>query len=1190
MSALTPQQQRWEAFLQELENFLNRWQQLSPQNRLDISQLTQVYRLYGVWRQQHEEPLDNSEYGLRLGPLLCSDSEQQALFKKSWQSHWSQFQQNNLTNIAEDNSQNPESSTESLTSTWYEKPKKLINQRLKRLALLFMLVALSLVVGYWPQAYQQPFVVVPPPPQKAPKPDTSKADPVAVPVNLEKPYLKTIPKRQPPPALTLNEEEKQQLANMRYFVLAGASAVIGLVIGLIWWLRRVVFQSHFSRAPDEDQLHLKLVPQTTDSELIPGFSTVLAKLRFAKVGLKKIHWGKTLAATVRRGGFPQLRYRDRYRQVDFVLLTDSRHRYDQTAWLMEKLNQTLVKAQVRVHKFDFDRHPDWLWPEGNRTRKPLQLEQILLRHPNSRVLLVSEHDVLFYRLTGEIQDWLKRLHQHANYQLGLLSQPDSEQQARLQQGHYPYRLLNRLSDLTPLLDFSKPEDNQDMPVLPDFDSDWLGNSQPEDTQAVLLWLQKTIGDDGLRLLQAMAMYPKLDGELTLALYQWFTDADPKTPKPPLTPTALLKTVALPWCRQGWLPHWLRQLLLKKMAKIDYQHARQFFIKLFDSKNPQTGKALRLDIQKPASFWQRLSKLWQRQKNANYNSPMRDQVFTRILLWPRNPLAQLPLLGRLMNAFPKAALSAWASVLALTGLTGLLLAVVFGLWLWQGESRYANHLLDLKQQQHGKILVNIRYHPATEPLKEIIGAGLAGLGYQVSQTVDDTLTANQITAPPSLINEISNAATYLSWGIDFAKISEGEQVRIELATMPQTGQVFRDKNLDLSLLKNYFPNSVNWQSVELGICNFSTNGAKLPMPVFGRLINTFGQLTDRGLSNGIVINSKEGNDIHVVKEGRIAYAGQLQGYGLLIIVEHGSDYMTLYAFNKSIYKKKGDWVNNGEVIASVGKINVIGKQGLYFELRRKGRPIDPLSNCTTPTYASIKPIPPKMVNILAGKFLMGSPENEKRYGWEGPQHLVKIAYNFELSETEITFAQYDQFAQATGRNLSSDQGWRRNDHPVINVSFEDASAYTQWLSEQTGKQYRLPTEAEWEYGARAGTKTAYWWGETIGDNNSVCYSCGSQWDGKQTAPVKSFKANLFGLYDTAGNVLEWTQDCWHDDYHNAPKDGSVWLNENQGDCARRVIRGGSWYDRNPLNLRTAHRSKYITGNSGSDVGFRIARTI
>ena len=158
--------------------------------------------------------------------------------------------------------------------------------------------------------------------------------------------------------------------------------------------------------------------------------------------------------------------------------------------------------------------------------------------------------------------------------------------------------------------------------------------------------------------------------------------------------------------------------------------------------------------------------------------------------------------------------------------------------------------------------------------------------------------------------------------------------------------------------------------------------------------------------------------------------------------------------------------------------------------------------------------------------------------------------------------------------------------MIRVSWDDAVAYTQWLSAQTGEQYRLPSEAEWEYEARAGTETAYSWGNKVGRNRANCRRCGSQWDDQQTAPVGSFRPNGWGLHDMHGNVLEWVQDCWNRSYQGAPADGSAWESE---DCALRVLRGGSWDD-GPRYLRSPDRGRSSTTGRGDRHGFRVARPV
>ena len=230
--------------------------------------------------------------------------------------------------------------------------------------------------------------------------------------------------------------------------------------------------------------------------------------------------------------------------------------------------------------------------------------------------------------------------------------------------------------------------------------------------------------------------------------------------------------------------------------------------------------------------------------------------------------------------------------------------------------------------------------------------------------------------------------------------------------------------------------------------------------------------------------------------------------------------------------------------------------------------------------------PEMVVVPAGRFRMGCVSGQDCFNQEFPVHEVQVG-SFALSKYEVLFEEYDRFADATGREPPDDRGWGRVGRPVINVSWEDATAYAAWLSAETGEQYRLPSEAEWEYAARAGTTDAYSWGSDIGRNRANCYDCGSRWDREQTAPAGSFPANAWGLHDMHGNVAEWVEDCWHDSYARAPTDGSAWT--RGADCGRRVFRGGSWGG-NPWYSRSAYRAGNSVGRPHPGLGVRLSRTL
>ena len=233
----------------------------------------------------------------------------------------------------------------------------------------------------------------------------------------------------------------------------------------------------------------------------------------------------------------------------------------------------------------------------------------------------------------------------------------------------------------------------------------------------------------------------------------------------------------------------------------------------------------------------------------------------------------------------------------------------------------------------------------------------------------------------------------------------------------------------------------------------------------------------------------------------------------------------------------------------------------------------------------------MVVLPTGSFKMGSPTTESGRGNdEGPVRTVTISKRIAMGRYEVTFDDYKRFTddRATTQTLPGDRGWGRGSRPVINVSQEDAKAYAIWLSAQTGRTYRLPSEAEWEYAARAGTTTRYSWGNELGRNRANCDGCGSEWDDTQTAPVGRFAANAFGLFDMHGNVWEWVADCYHDNYEGAPTNGSAWTN-GCGSTVRAVVRGGSWFSL-PRTLRAAYRVWNSPSVRFSDNGFRLVQDL
>jgi len=225
--------------------------------------------------------------------------------------------------------------------------------------------------------------------------------------------------------------------------------------------------------------------------------------------------------------------------------------------------------------------------------------------------------------------------------------------------------------------------------------------------------------------------------------------------------------------------------------------------------------------------------------------------------------------------------------------------------------------------------------------------------------------------------------------------------------------------------------------------------------------------------------------------------------------------------------------------------------------------------------------PEMVVLPAGSFGMGSSSD-----YEKPVHRVSIARSFAIGLREVTFNEWDKCVDDGGcKTRADDRGWGRGDRPVINVSWLDTKEFVAWVSQKTGRVYRLPSEAEWEYAARAGTDTPFWWGRDAGSRQANCRECNTG-QSAETLPVGTFNANPFGLYDTAGNAAEWVEDCWNDNYVGAPTDGSAWVT---GQCRLRVLRGGS-FDSQSKFARSMARFRYDFDVRYSANGFRVVREL
>ncbi|MBL8664126.1 MAG: SUMF1/EgtB/PvdO family nonheme iron enzyme [Candidatus Odyssella sp.] len=299
---------------------------------------------------------------------------------------------------------------------------------------------------------------------------------------------------------------------------------------------------------------------------------------------------------------------------------------------------------------------------------------------------------------------------------------------------------------------------------------------------------------------------------------------------------------------------------------------------------------------------------------------------------------------------------------------------------------------------------------------------------------------------------------------------------------------------------------------------------------------------------------------------------------------------------------------------VEEISTLGRSTLgLFDLKKSVAAVPDIARRATATPSVLRTIQdhrdaPMLIALPPGRFLMGAPpEEEGRAAAEGPVHEVAIDYELAVGKGPVTFGEWDAAAAALGYR-PSDAGWGRLQRPAINVSWDDAQRYVDWLRTLTGKPYRLLSEAEWEYVCRGGTLTPYWTGQSItchvanfddsrtqpeagGALETISAQVSRVWSAQvlnraRTVPVDAFPANPFGLHDTHGNVWEWVEDAWHPNYEGAPTDGSAWAG---GEPGMRVLRGGSWRMTGAA-LRSAHRYRRQKRHRGDQVGFRVARVL
>jgi formylglycine-generating enzyme required for sulfatase activity len=1035
------------------------------------------------------------------------------------------------------------------------------------LALLIAAIALGLRYGLTDGEDQAP-------PSGSAPPITSSSDVPAYegPKDYLQVPLDPVPPRSPAEPIEPGPEARRWLAVADWLlpILPG----LGILALLLWrGLRRRAVLRHRKGDASSPLRHLTL--DDTGEELFAGAALRAALRRLHRTVPEPTRWldaDASVQRSARNNGLFVPVWRDLPRVPDLVVLVDRLHRDDHMAGLAERMVARLREAGLGVHQYLYQGDPTRLRAAGPGPdrRRVLGLTELATRHAGARLLVIGDAADLIDPWTDQAADWAEVLAVWPRRGL-LASRPvPVPWRAALTDSGMALagfgelgmaRLAEHLSQSAPFAaaDFISGAEPALAP-LPEQLWQIGAEVRPSAAElaAVLAALDAWLGPKGTLLLGAAAVYPELNLELTRVLDgQLFGTATGETPDS--RARRLLRLARLPWARHGWLPGWLRLALRARLDAASERRIASIYRELLLKVSVDGDQAVRLPLAVPnhRQPWPvRLRRAWRDKgwrldrwirdlvATAPADGALADRIFLDTVLRP-GPL-DLALPRRLRRLLPRPfrhGRAGWTRRipwLAAPALAALLLA--FGVhWLWSGggvpgwpgpqlRQQAAAWLLAAEEWTNRAYRVEIRYIPrgedpqrpnpvATESLAKDLAQALASRGFP---------KPSPIPLPPAPA-ETAGAA------VAEASAADGGKPPAEDGS-GRPSESDDDKRLLASI-----------NTVQIG--------ADTALPAADRVA------------------------------ARLRYLAWGAMPQITNILDNPPPGLAAADLSPPPADSVRVWLRDtghGGVFADPIQRTLSDEERAAFQA-------DGGLNLPEPTAASDTPEPfslfrdtlrdggegPGMIALPGGSFRMGSPDDEpERDSDEGPRHPVDIR-PFAIGRTEVSFAEYDGFAQATGHKLPDDEGWGRGERPVINVSWKDAEAYADWLSDQSGQRYRLPSEAEWEYAARAGTTTPFWTGDCIHTdranyNGKADYNdCGAKTGvfREKTVETGSLPANRWDLHEVAGNVWEWVEDCWHGDYASAPTDGSAWLEAGGGDCARRVVRGGGWGYR-PGFLRSA----------------------
>lgn len=953
-----------------------------------------------------------------------------------------------------------------------------------------------------------------------------------------------------------------------------------LCISIGWWLWQRDRRDYLARRTRSDEPPYRLpikIRRDRQLEMDEQFFYLIDQLRGREVGERvRIDLPTTIKATIRKGGFPQLRFRPYTRPTDYLILIDKQAEYNHQSQLFEYIYQHFVRQEVHAERFFFDGDPSWCW--NDRQPKGFSLEQLLQRYSQARLLIFANGYSFIDPINGELEPWVKLLQ---GWQQRALITPAATAQWNYREAKLSEHLQILPAGIQGMLQLVNHFESLSTPSLREWKYELGADDQMVriDESQVVSDLQRQLSPGLVRWIAACAIYPELHWDLTLEIGETLGAEDQSIPF-----SEVRQLARLSWFREGYMPQGVRsQLLESELLSVEEEQAvRTAIVDILLANAPsKTDSYAYEEHQLHLAINQLLlnqftadRRKWLERYQELHHRGLREDVVSMAAL-DRQYNRRLDF--RLDSRIVKSLFAGGRRILGGRSSLPLYLSLILGALAWG--------------------LVQFLPEPCAKPSPPLSGnKGIYCLSspeefmrYYARQSYDalDRGSVDLIYRLDSILRseefQSSDSAKYSKYLREFlepvvGRVWDKAQQEYRQQNYPTAArhyalahrligvQELLIGDLQVGLFTAY--QCLNWQ----GISYFFAKQRPAADSIASLLQKL--DLPD-SFSYPNLITLLDYDYVDSIAFGRIRVRTTESRYGFLDAASGRPTWSGEEAPYEHAYHFQRDSLSE-DTLALV----TANREQCFVDLSEQNK-----QRCFSQLFAAAN-----MVQVQGGNFTMGCQEGRDTdcYDDEEPAHEVNVQ-TFYMSKYEVT---QTQWRAVMGNDPPELHNTGCDDCPVEMVSWNDIQSFLEKLNQQTGQRYRLPTEAEWEYAARGGTKSQGYLYSGSNDINEVAWydsnyeagnTHGSQ---KTTRPVGGKKANELGLYDMSGNVYEWCADDWHNDYSGAPTNGSAWIEASRG--SSRVSRGGSWSN-NARDCRAASRFNGAPSFRYVNIGFRLVRS-